>query len=175
MAVQDVHLELWGRLSAFELDRQDAGFPFTSRLAREQGWTHAEAARAILEYKRFLFLAVVSGHPVTPSVAVDHVWHLHLLYTRSYWQELCGGVLRRELHHEPTQGGDEEDAKFTDWYARTLESYQKHFGEPPPVYLWPSPAERMAQRPQARWVETGNFWLLPKPWPFRHGRRSPLS
>lgn len=170
-----MHRELWSRLSAFELDRQDAGFPFTSRLAREQAWTHAEAARAILEYKRFLFLAMTAGHPVTPSEAVDQVWHLHLLYTRSYWKELCGEVLGRELHHEPTQGGEEENAKFTDWYARTLESYRVQFGEPPPADLWPSPADRMARKPAARWVETGKSWIIPKPWPLRRGRHSPFS
>jgi hypothetical protein len=82
--VQEVHLELWNRLEAYELDEPGAALPFTSRLAREQGWTHAEAARAIGEYKRFLFLAAVAGHPVSPSEPVDHVWHLHLLYTRSY-------------------------------------------------------------------------------------------
>lgn len=162
-----MHSELWNRLQAFELDEPDSSLPFTSRLAREQGWAHAEAARAVVEYKRFLFLAAVAGHPVSPPEAVDHVWHLHLLYTRSYWERLCKEILGFDLHHEPTKGGADETDKFTDWYARTLESYRTHFGEEPPRELWPTPEEKARQNPQARWVERSRFWLLPKFWPFR--------
>ena len=43
---------------AFELDEPDAVLPFTSRLAREQGWTHVFADRVIGEYKRFIALAM---------------------------------------------------------------------------------------------------------------------
>lgn len=170
-----MHSDLTARLEAFELDDADSSLPFSSRLAREQGWTHAEAARAIREYKRFLYLAAVAGHPVSPSEAVDHAWHLHLLYTRNYWQDLCRDVLGFDLHHEPTRGGGEEHEKFTDWYARTLESYRLHFGEEPPAHLWPTPAEKQAKKTAARWVETSDFWLIPKCWPFRRGTRAPFS
>lgn len=73
------------------------------------------------EYRRFAFLAIEAGHPVTPSEEVDQAWHL--TYTRSYWQRFCGETLKCELHHEPTQGGPAEGRKFHDWYSRTLESY----------------------------------------------------
>ncbi|MEK6230809.1 MAG: hypothetical protein N2A42_03075 [Luteolibacter sp.] len=33
------------------------------------------------EYKRFVALAMLAGHPVTPSEEVDQAWHLHLVYT----------------------------------------------------------------------------------------------
>src|SRR5947199_354356 len=78
------------------------------------------AARAIEEYRRFAFLAVAAGHPVSPSDAVDQVWHLHLLYTRSYWVQFCGEVLGKPLHHEPSTGGGGEAAKFDAWYGQTL-------------------------------------------------------
>ncbi|MCP5533421.1 MAG: hypothetical protein H7A48_09630 [Akkermansiaceae bacterium] len=170
--VPEPDTDLWRNIRSFELDDPEAGLPFTSRLAREQSWTHAEAARAITEYKRFLYLAMIAGHPVTPSEAVDQVWHLHLLYTRSYWQGLCGEALGRELHHEPTKGGGGETGKFTDWYERTLESYRQHFGESPPSDLWPAAKVRMARKPAARWVEPGRFWIVPK---LRLFRRSPFS
>jgi hypothetical protein len=35
----------------------------------------------------------ISTHIVTPSEQVDQVWHLHLTYTRSYWDEFCPNVL----------------------------------------------------------------------------------
>ena len=68
-------LELWTRIAAFDLDAVDAELPFSARLARDNGWSRAYAVRAIEEYKRFVFLAMAAGHPVTPSDEVDQVWH----------------------------------------------------------------------------------------------------
>src|SRR5262245_58098130 len=84
--------ELLARITAFSFDEGTPAFPFASRLARENGWTLAYVARVIEEYRRFMFLAVVAGHPVTPSDQVDQAWHLHLLYTHSYWDGFCKDV-----------------------------------------------------------------------------------
>jgi hypothetical protein len=151
------------RIEFFQLDDPESSLPFTSRLAREQGWTHAFAARVVAEYRRFLYLAMVAGHPVTPSEEVDQAWHLHLVYTKSYWQGLCRDVLGRDLHHEPTAGGAAEGEKFVDWYARTLESYRMTFGEPPPAEVWPDPARRFANASAGRWIDSSRFWLVPRP------------
>ncbi|MES2925109.1 MAG: hypothetical protein V4819_26380 [Verrucomicrobiota bacterium] len=151
------------RIESFRIDDPESSLPFTSRLAREQGWTHAFAARVVVEYKRFLYLAMVAGHPVTPSEEVDQAWHLHLVYTKSYWQDLCRDVLGRDLHHEPTAGGAREGAKFVDWYSRTLESYQMTFGAPPPADIWPDPARRFANAGDGRWIDSSSFWLVPRP------------
>ena len=97
--LNEINYHLIERIMAFELDDSCAHLPFTARLAREQGWTHVFAGRVVTEYKRFVVLAMLAGHPVTPSEEVDQVWHLHLVYTRSYWQGLCRDVLGRELHH----------------------------------------------------------------------------
>jgi len=157
-----VNQSLWPAIRAFELDEPGAAFPFTARLAAEQGWSHAQAARVVAEYKRFLLLAVEAGHPVTPSEAVDQAWHLHLVYTRSYWQRLCRETLGKELHHSPTAGGGAELEKFCDWYARTLESYARLFGEAPPGDIWPEPEARFSGG-GGRWVERQAFWLVPRP------------
>ncbi|MEZ6192343.1 MAG: hypothetical protein R3C45_13785 [Phycisphaerales bacterium] len=45
------------------------------------------------EYRRFCYLAIAAGHTVTPSDEVDQAWHLHLLYTRDYWEDFCPNVL----------------------------------------------------------------------------------
>lgn len=145
------------------IDNPESSLPFTSRLAREQGWTHAFAARVAVEYKRFLYLAMVAGHPVTPSEEVDQAWHLHLVFTKSYWQDLCRDVLGRDLHHEPTAGGAREGEKFADWYSRTLRSYQKTFGEVPPAEIWPDPARRFTNAGDGRWIDSSRFWLVPRP------------
>jgi hypothetical protein len=91
------------------------------------------------EYRRFLYLAARAGHPVTPSDTVDQAWHLHLIYTRHYWWELCDGILGMQLHHEPSAGGTVESNKFQRQYEQTIESYKATFGEAPPADIWPTP------------------------------------
>lgn len=152
---------LWDRLQTFEIGNAEAQLTFAKRLSRENRWSLAYAERVIREYKRFLYLAMEAGHTVTPSEAVDQAWHLHLAYTRSYWQDLCRDVLGRELHHGPTEGGEAEDSKFEDLYQRTLDSYQAHFGEAPPADIWPPVQERFNSRLQ--WVDLTKTILIPKP------------
>src|SRR5262245_23429178 len=138
-------LTTWDRLSSLDFDATDVAFPFSARLARENRWPRAFAAKAIDEYRRFCFLAMHAGHPVTPSDQVDQVWHLHLTYSRHYWDTLCGETLGRPLHHGPTEGGAAEASKFHDWYESTLASYRRYFGEPPKE-LWPDVVERFDER-----------------------------
>ncbi|MCC7437156.1 MAG: hypothetical protein IT211_01530 [Armatimonadetes bacterium] len=157
------HQELWSRLLQFQLDQPGAALPFSRRLARENSWSQRHTERVIEEYRRFLFLAMAAGHPVTPSVDVDQAWHLHLTYTRSYWDDLCPNVLREPLHHQPTKGGNSEGAKFQDWYARTLQSYQAAFGVAPPADIWPAPAVRLAAESRIRQVSSRTHWVIRKP------------
>jgi len=104
----------------------------------EQNWTPDFTKRAIAEYRRFLFLCCISPGGAAPSQPVDEVWHQHLTYTRSYWVDLCQGVLGRELHHFPSAGGPAEDAKHRQWYSDTLAFYRDIFDGEPPEDLWPS-------------------------------------
>ncbi|GAB3635293.1 hypothetical protein GCM10027422_08830 [Hymenobacter arcticus] len=154
--------ELWARLVALDLDGP-ATLSFSHRLARDNGWPLAFARRVVLEYKKFVYLAATCGHPVTPSDEVDQAWHLHLVYTRSYWDELCGQVLGFALHHGPTKGGAAEGHKFRDWYAATKQAYQAAFGEVPPVDIWPAAAVRFGEAPHFRRVNLRRHWLLPRP------------
>jgi hypothetical protein len=52
-------------------------------LRAESGVTYL-TDRAIGEYRRFLYLTQIAAHDLTPSKAIDSIWHLHLLYTQSY-------------------------------------------------------------------------------------------
>lgn len=153
--------DLWRRIQHFELDDPAAAFSFTDRLARENGWSLEFALRAVSEYKKFMFLLCVAPHPLTPSDQVDQVWHLHLLYTYSYWEEFCGQTLGRAIHHGPTKGGAGEHAKFDDWYARTKQLYQATFGALPPADLWPD-SETRFRDVNFRRVNLDAYWLLPK-------------
>jgi hypothetical protein len=153
--------DLWNRIWHFEPDDSAAAFSFTDRLARENGWPLDYALRAVLEYKKFMFLLCISNHPLTPSDQVDQVWHLHLLYTRSYWLDFCEQVLGRPIHHGPTRGGATERSKFDDWYSRTLQVYRETFGAEPPADIWPSNEARFREV-NFRRVNLSAYWLLPK-------------
>ena len=144
--------QLWQKIRDFELDDPSASVTFTERLARENDWSLGFADRVVQEYKRFIFLAATAAHQLTPSDAVDQAWHLHLIYTRSYWDDLCRGVLGRPIHHGPTKGGRTETARFGDQYKQTLASYREAFDEEPPRDIWPLGTSKSGRKPRHKRV-----------------------
>lgn len=58
-------------------------------------WSRPFALRAIEEYRKFVFLALVAKHQVTPSDQVDQVWPLHRLFREPCRNAFCPG--RRSL------------------------------------------------------------------------------
>ncbi|OAI55887.1 hypothetical protein AYO49_05125, partial [Verrucomicrobiaceae bacterium SCGC AG-212-N21] len=161
-SMSDKERHLWQCISSFPIDAPDALKDFSARLREENGWTGAFAKRAVEEYRRFIYLSQVAGHPVSPSEEVDQVWHLHLIYTKSYWQGLCEVVLGGPFHHEPSRGGVGESAKYREMYAQTLQTYERVFGEEPPEDWWP-PVEKRFALHQARWVDVSRHWVVPRP------------
>lgn len=159
---------LYERLQTFELDKPEVTLPFSARLARDNMWTADHAERVCAEYRRFLYLACTAGHVVTPSADVDEAWHLHMIYTESYWIDLCRDVLGRPLHHTPTEGGDAELALYRDRYTETLVSYRRTFGHEPPPDIWPDVDTRFRHAGSRRTIDGERYWLVPKP---RHGTR----
>jgi hypothetical protein len=156
---------IWSALKDFSVGSQNAQLTFVKRLAGENRWSQSHAQRVFEEYKKFVFLAVSADHAVTPSDEVDQAWHLHLVYTQSYWTELCEEVLKRPLHHGPTKGGIQEGEKFYEQYSKTIESYERIFGHKPPADIWPSPVKRFKQAEKFARVNTGDYWLIEKPGP----------
>lgn len=153
---------LYEELQAFAFEAGPTALTFADRLAKENGWRISYAERVIAEYKRFLFLAMCVGHPASPSDPVDQAWHLHLVYTRSYWDDLCRDVLGRPLHHGPTLGGAAEQEKHNDWYERTLASYRTFFDADPPADIWPPLAKWQQTPTRYERVNRARYWLLPK-------------
>jgi uncharacterized protein (TIGR04222 family) len=149
---------IWQRVQAYKFDKPNVSFPFSSKLIRETGWPRSFALRAVEEYRRFAFLHTVAGHPISPSDVVDQVWHLHILYTKEYWQEFCGQVLEKPLHHLPSTGGSTEVEKFEDWYAKTLASYRHFFGEEPPAEIWPTDNVH----PRKIKIDPSKHWIINK-------------
>lgn len=153
---------VWASLFPYNIGPPDAALPFAARLARENGWSVAHAARVIGEYKRFCFLAVTGTDEVTPSDAVDQAWHLHLTYSRDYWERFCPEILGRPLHHGPTAGGGQERHRYFEQYAETLKRYEQVFGEAAPADIWPGAAQRLIDDPRARRVHPRDAFIIPR-------------
>jgi hypothetical protein len=151
---------IWQALAQMRIEPPGAALGFTRRLARENGWSRGHAEAVMTEYRRFLYLAATGTTEVTPSDQVDQAWHLHLAYTRHYWEELCARIIGRPLHHGPTAGGASEGRKYRALYAETLQRYRDTFGEEPPSDIWPPSDIRFGTRYQ--WVDRTRHYLLPR-------------
>lgn len=153
----DAQRALWRRLQDYRFGGDQAE-AFVSRVAHECGCDRETALAALEEYRRFCFLAVEAGHPVTPSKFVDRVWHAHVTDTRDYWERFCPQVLQRPLHHAPSRGGVAEDERHRRQYRDTRTSYGFFFGEPP-ARFWgeaepeapPAPAAAAPARSELPW------------------------
>lgn len=149
----DVAALRW-RIEAYTLDEPAVADPLSARLAREQRWSAELTQRVITEYKRFVLLAITPSRGVTPSDAVDQVWHTHLTYTHEYWDNFCARVLGRPLHHSPGTGDAADHGTNVRNYGHTLERYRQVFSEAPPSDIWPSPAIRFGSQQAAARVNT---------------------
>jgi len=79
---------LWTKILQFDFDEPLSEYGFSTRLAHENRWTKHFTEQAIVEYKKFMYLAATSNFMVSPSEIVDVVWHQHLIFTQSY-QDFC--------------------------------------------------------------------------------------
>ena len=75
--------KLWISIQNHIIGSEGIEYGFLNRLAFETRWSKEFSLEALEEYKKFIYLLCRCNHPVTPSVEVDQVWHLHLLYTRA--------------------------------------------------------------------------------------------
>ncbi len=155
-------VELWTKIQGFQLDDPSVKFTFSDRVARENGWTKRYALRVIEEYKKFIFLCCTTKTGVTPSDPVDQVWHLHLTYTQSYWIDFCRQTLGREIHHNPTKGGQQEAQKFDSFYTQSRQLYIDKFGLEPPTDIWQPNHIRFSDTDFQR-VNRKRYWLIRKP------------
>lgn len=121
--------KLWEQVVCFDFDNPPTQYGFSTRLADENFWTRDFTEKAILEYKKFMYLAATADFMVSPSEIVDIVWHQHLIFTQSY-QEFCT-VLGKQIQHVPSTHNKEDFIKFKQAKERTVLMYEKAFGEQP--------------------------------------------
>lgn len=120
---------LWQRINSFTIDEPDAPVTFSRKLAEENNWDNAFTARAVKEYKRFIYLSCAISNGAFPSPIVRTVWNLHMMYTENYWDAFCGKTLGRKLHHRPSEENKQR-------LRKTLHDYKLIFGEKPPNDIW---------------------------------------
>jgi hypothetical protein len=118
---------LWNRILAIDLDTPLSEYGFSTRLASENYWTKKFTESAILEYKKFMYLAGTSEFMVSPSEIVDAVWHQHLIFTQSY-TDFCN-IIGKQIQHVPSTHNKEEFDKFRPAKERTRRLYEANFGE----------------------------------------------
>jgi len=119
----------WQDILQFDLEGSISEYGFSTRLAYENKWPIHFTQRAIVEYKKFMFLAATSNTMVSPSEIVDTVWHQHLIFTKSYND--FAAVLGKRIDHIPSTHHDGEKEKFGQARKQTLAKYTEEFGTPP--------------------------------------------
>ncbi|MBL3656141.1 glycine-rich domain-containing protein [Fulvivirga sediminis] len=127
---------LWNKILSFDLDAPLSEYGFSTRLAKENAWTQNFTRLAILEYKKFMYLAGTAGAMVSPSEIVDLVWHQHLIFSDSY-EQFCE-VIGSNIKHIPSTHNKKEKEKFLSARNQTFKLYKETFGEPPAV-IWKYP------------------------------------
>ncbi|MFP9098833.1 glycine-rich domain-containing protein [Flavobacterium sp. RHBU_24] len=124
--------ELWQKVLNFDFDGP-GDYTFSIRLAKENHWTRNFTQQALLEYRKFMYLAATSGSMVSPSEIVDIVWHQHLIFTQSY-TEFCT-LLGRQIQHIPSTHNKQEAETFKQAKEHTTRQYNSVFGAQPKA-IW---------------------------------------
>jgi hypothetical protein len=124
---------LWNKIAEYDLDSPVSEYGFSTRLASENYWTKNFTHKAIVEYKKFMYLAGTSDMMVSPSEIIDVVWHQHLIFTQSY-TNFCD-LIGKQIQHVPSTHNHAEAEKFKQAKERTKKFYTESFGEQP-AEIW---------------------------------------
>jgi hypothetical protein len=100
------------------------------------GWDREECSGVHREYERFMTLkaklADFDARQLSPPLAVDQMWHQHILDTRAYEPD-CKAFCDRLIHHDPRGGVGLAERRGR--ALTTLVEYRRAFGHLPVVEL----------------------------------------
>ncbi|MEP7237886.1 MAG: hypothetical protein ABI685_08480 [Ferruginibacter sp.] len=131
-----VPINLWQHISSAFGGADAFSKAFAAKIARKHNWNKAFALQALSEYKKFVYLGVISDFSVTPSKIIDIVWHEHLLFTKGY-RDFCDQVIAYQFDHSPELVPmEKETGIFSAQYLNTVELYVSEFGFAPLVAVW---------------------------------------
>lgn len=123
--------ELWARMNAY----QDDGL--CARFAEKHDMTLERAQVIFQETKRFLFIAIVSQVPCSPSRIVDEMWHEFIVHTAKY-RFFCEDFNGEFIDHTPS------DVPEVDGYVQTKALATSFFGDELDDTAWPDPSAQIA-------------------------------
>jgi hypothetical protein len=137
---------------------------FANKIMKKHRLPRAFTFRAVEEYKKFVYLGVISDFVVTPSKYIDLIWHEHLLFSKAY-REFCNEVIHYQFDHQPELVTTEAQTElYTVQYLETLDLYRKEFGMEPPDNIWGTPKfnkERIdptKSRSAKKYYESGSYY-----------------
>jgi len=113
------------------------------------------------EYKKYLYLSLVTKTEQTPSEEVDQVWHYHISYLQDYQVFSSQKMGSDFFHHNPSDGTTEDDVKYRGVYDNTKSALQNFFGSVN-RYAWPSTQIRFSQ--SYRWFSHPDFIRKTSAW-----------
>jgi hypothetical protein len=131
-----VPTHLWDHIAAQFGGQSPFEKAFADKLSRKLNWAKPFALKAIWEYKKFVYLGVISDFSVTPSKVIDQVWHEHLLFSAGY-RKFCKEIIQYDFDHNPelVAVGSQTEV-FQSQYYHTIELYKTEFGSAPPPEIW---------------------------------------
>lgn len=139
---------LWNQVQAKFGKSNPSTYAFAQKLATKQGWKSSLALQAVLEYKKFVYLGVVSEFIVTPSQIIDQVWHQHILFSKAY-RIFCTEVIEYDFDHHPELLPNQSETEvYQSQYLDTLRLYHHEFGLLPPEAIWGNPKFGSIQIPE---------------------------
>lgn len=131
--------DLWDIIQAKFTGPNASTKAFAHKLGVKLNWTNAFALKAVLEYKKFVYLGIVSDFVVTPSEIIDQVWHQHLLFSAAY-RSFCNEVIECNFDHAPELIAlDAQTSTYMAQYDDTLLLYKNEFGFDAPLEIWGNP------------------------------------
>jgi len=129
---------IWQQVLNYPLGNPEAepSLSFVHKVMMETGWSQWKAEKVILEFRKFLFIRIVTPADVSivPGLMVDEIWHIALLYTTPY-HDMSLELLGRMFHHRPVAKLKDTEA-VPELFAQTLEFYRRYFGEPPALWCY---------------------------------------
>ena len=130
---------VWNKIAELFGGEDASTKAFADKIKRKHKWTVNFALHAIHEYKKFVYLGIISNFQVTPSKIIDIVWHEHLLFTKPY-RQFCDEVIQYNFDHHPELiPFDDQTEAFAEQYIKTLLLYRAEFGIDAPVAIWDLP------------------------------------
>lgn len=127
--------ELWTRIETFDLDGRGTSL-FAQRVQRQLKLSSLQTELAILEYRRYLYLAESSVVQTHPSPQLLTLLKCHLGLPETAWDRFLAEIARDATHYKDITAA-KDNLLARNAYLQTRALYRTEFEEDPPQKFWP--------------------------------------